>query len=410
VYDDLEKTIGPTTEIARRRHSLYLGLGDFKRAAGEYEELVERFPGNPEYLLQLAAFYEQIDDRKAALETYRRVLEIDPDHPKATLVVAGESAPNSNEAEYINTLKPIFEDPTIQIDLKVGKILPLLQQLNDKPDAALAEQLLQLTDILERVHGDDAKSYAAAGDILIAVNRYGEAADKFILALDYDDTIFQIWEQLQYALLLAGDAKQLAKYSEYAMDVFPNQSQNYYHAALGYLGISDPMEALSLLEQALLMSAGDKGMQQNVISAIGLVYTLDGNAAEAKDAFDKALEINPNAALAQTRFAYYLLQNGGVDEAVKTLRGLEKLGSGQAIFVETKALAGLKTEQYGSAVQEMNSFLAQGGHLFPRALELYGDLLFLNGQLEEALEAWNQALEGGSKSRTLKQKIANKKM
>lgn len=410
VYDQLEKEIGPTTEIAKRRHNLYLGLGDFKKAAAEYEDLAERFPNNPEYLLELAAFYEQIDDRKAALETYRRVLEIDPDHPKATLVVAGGSAPKNDELQYINSLKPVFEDPTIRIDLKVGKILPIVQQLNENPDPVLADQLLQLTDILERVHRDDAKSYAAAGDVLIAVNRNEQAAEKYIQALDYDDTVFQVWEQLQYALLLAGDARQLAKYSEYALDVFPNQALNYYHAALGYLGISDPDEALSLLEQALFMSARDENMQQNVISAIGMAYTLEGNAPEARDAFNKALELNENSAIGQTRYAYFLLQTDKTDEAGKILKRFAKIGQGQALFEETQALAGLKTGQYTEAATSLGNYLDQGGKLFPRGLELYGDILFRAGQPEAALDAWNQALDMGSKSAELKQKIANKKL
>jgi len=410
VYDQLEKVTGPTTEIVQRRHTLYLGLGDFKKAAAEYEDLVERFPNNLEYLLQLAAFYEQVDDQKSARSTYETILKIDPDHSKATMVVASGGSPGNDDLQYLNSLKPVFEDPGVGIDLKVGKLMPLLQKLNEKADLALAEQLLQVTDILERVHKDDAKSYAASGDVLNAVGRYQEASERYLEALDYDDTVFSIWEQLQYALMFSGDAKGLAKYAEYAMDVFPNQASNYYHAALGNLGLYDSKEALSLLEQALLMSGKDKEMQQQIISAIGLSYTLEGDFTEAAAAFEKALTINENSVLVQTRYAYYLLKSGKEGNVDAILRKAEKMGGQQAIFIETKALALYRSDQFEKAALLIQDFEQNSGQQMPRGLELYGDILFKTGQNDQAVEQWNKALNMGSKSPLLRQKIANKKL
>lgn len=410
VYENLEDRVGLSEEIVRRKHALYLGTGDFKKAGKELMRLTEAFPDNVDYKQQLASFYEQIDQKEEALEVYRQILDLDPDHPKANLAVAGADTGSGDEVEYLNALKPVFEDPTVSIDLKVGKILPLLQQMVDRPDLQIATALLELTDILERVHSDDAKSFAAAGDILMNAGRYNDAIQKYRQAIRLDDTVYPVWEQLLFALQVTGAAADQAAFAEQAMDVFPNQAMVYYNAALGYLGLADPGEAIYNLEQALLMAGQNKNLQEIVISAIGLAYTIDNNLGEAEDAFAKALEINPNSGLTNTRYAIYLSVKGETTQAEKILKTYEGQGERQAIFQEAQAKVWFAKNQLNQALDALASFQTAYSSLQPRQLEFLGDLYYKNERTEEALAVWKQAEDAGSKSKSLKKKIADKKL
>lgn len=410
VYDQLENKVGLNEEVVRRKHALYLGMGDFKKAAKQLTRLTDAYPNNVDYFSQLASFYEQIDDRQAALEVYQKILKLDPDHPKANLALAGADTGANDEVAYINSLKPIFEDPSISIDLKIGKVLPILQKLIDKPDQQIGTSLLELTDVLERVHADDAKAFAAAGDILMQTNQYEQAIEKYKKAIDIDDTIYAIWEQLLFALESTGNAKTLASYAENAMDVFPNQAKVYYQAALGFLGLADAEEAIYYLEQALLMSGKNQAMQELVISAIGLAYTLDDNPTEAKDAFTKALEINPESGLSNTRYAIFLSLNGEEAQAGKILKKYAKQGRTQSVFIEATAKQLAAAGNPEEAINTLNSFQASFQSLMPRQIEYLGDLNFTVGQNEQALSLWKQAQELGVKTSQLKKKITDKKL
>lgn len=410
VYDQLENKVGLNEEVVRRKHALYLGMGDFKKAAKQLTRLTDAFPTNVDYLSQLASFYEQIDDQKAALEVYQKILKLDPDHPKANLAVAGADTGANDEVAYINSLKPIFEDPSISIDLKVGKVLPILQKLIDKPDQQVSSSLLELTDVLERVHADDAKAFAIAGDLLMQSNQYAQAIEKYKKAIDVDDTIYAVWEQLLFALESTGNAKALARYAENAMDVFPNQAKVYYQAGLGFLGLADTEEAIYYLEQALLMSRKNQAMQELVISAIGLAYTLEENPTEAKDAFAKALEINPESGLSNTRYAIFLALNGEADQANKILKKYTKQGSTQSIFIESKAKQLAAAGDPQEAINTLASFQASFQSLMPRQIEYLGDLHYTVGQNEQALSLWKQAQALGVKTTQLKKKITDKKL
>ncbi|GAB5551894.1 MAG: hypothetical protein Sapg2KO_14850 [Saprospiraceae bacterium] len=410
VYDQLESKVGLSEEIVRRKHALYMGMGDFKKAAKEFTRLTDAFPTNVDYYAQLASFYEQIDDQKAALEVYQQILALDPDHPKANLAVAGADTGGNDEVAYINSLKPIFEDPSVSIDLKIGKVLPILQKLMDKPNPQVNSSLLELTDIMERVHADDAKSFAAAGDILMQTMQYAKAIEKYKQAVDIDDTIYAVWEQLLFALEVTGHAKDLASYAENAMDVFPNQAKVYYQAGLGYLGLADAEEGLYYLEQALLMSGKNESMQELIISAIGLAYTIDNNEKEAKDAFGKALEINPASGLSNTRYAIFLALNGAPDQADKILKKYAKQGNTQAIFTEAKAKQLAASGDVEQAMSVLNTFQTTYQSLMPIQLEYLGDLHAKIGQTDQALSLWRQAQEGGIRNAALKKKITDKKL
>lgn len=410
VYEELEARLGLSEEVVRRKHALYLGMGDFKKAGKELMRLIDAFPENIEYKQQLASFYEQIDDKDAAIKVYKEILQLDPDHPKANLAVAGADTGRSDDVAYLQALKPVFEDPTANIDLKVGRILPLLQKMMQEPNSDLASALLELTAILERVHADDAKSFAAAGDVLMNAGQYTEAIEKYKKAVDLDDTIYAVWEQLLFAMFSTGNAASLKNYAERAMDVFPNQSMVYYNAALGYLGLVNTDEAIYYLEEALLMAGQNKGLQEIIISAIGLAYTIDGNLEEAEDAFLKALEINPNSGLTNTRYAIYLTEKGETGQAEKILNKFEKQGARQAIFQEAQAKVLVSQSQVDQALEALASYKTAFESLQPRQLELLGDLYFKSDRSEKALSTWKQAEEAGSQSKSLKKKITDKKL
>ncbi len=44
------------------------------------------------------------------------------------------------------------------------------------------------------------------------------------------------------------------------------------------------------------------------------------------------------------------------------------------------------------------------------SLELYGDILYTNEKVDEAVEYWQLSLDGGNQSEVLKRKIAERKL
>ena len=125
VYNNLEKRIGLNAELSRRKHSLYLGLGDNKKAERELLLLIEKFPQDLDYRHLLAGFYVSLNQQKKAEEVYRTILSIEPADVKAQLALqeTNDSSQESNTTSS-NELLAIFKRADVDVDLKSWQITP----------------------------------------------------------------------------------------------------------------------------------------------------------------------------------------------------------------------------------------------------------------------------------------------
>ena len=62
--DQLEKFTGVTEETADKKHMIYLGMGNVKKAAAELEKLADTYPYRLEYRHRLAELYDSVGDKK----------------------------------------------------------------------------------------------------------------------------------------------------------------------------------------------------------------------------------------------------------------------------------------------------------------------------------------------------------
>ena len=411
VYDLLESQAGISEELIRRKHSLYIGLGENKKAANELRRLIDAFPEEVEYRYLLSSFYEQIGKRDKAMNIYREIIDIDPESSKAVMALAGEKAPKEGEAAYLTSLTPVFKQIDVDIDIKMARIIPFIQEVANKGDQILADEILKLTTVLEEVHPNEAKAFSASGDLYLYTNRVEQAIKKYKKTLNLDDTVYAVWEQLMYAHTELKQYKELVKVSEEAIDFFPNKASAYYLNGLANNEIGNPDEAVSVLEQALLMSSRDGYIQFQVLGNLGKAYHLLGDGAQSNQAFDKALQLNAKAPELLGTYAVCL-----VDREADLAKAEEMVENAVDILPnspETTYARGwvfYKKKDFAKAKTWLEQSLQLGGSELPKVLEAYGDLLFQTESPERAIEYWTKALNKGSYSKLLKKKIADRKL
>lgn len=411
VYDQFEKRIGITEDVIRRKHSLYVGLGENKKAADELERLIEAYPNSVEYRHLLAGFYEQIGEDGMAKDIYKDILKIVPDDARASMALAGTSGRESDDMQFMRSLKPVFEKPDINIDLKIAKLMPFIQKVADTGDQAIAKAALELTDILERVHPEEAKPYAAAGDLLYYSGQPIEALKKYKKTLELDDTVFLVWEQMLRIHLEANDFQSLRKDSEYAMDLYPNKAILYYWNGLANANLERGDDALDAFDQASMMAGNDGQLLFDIKLQEGLVYYDMKKFAESEQAFESALELNARDSRALNAYAYTLALRGDkLDKAEEMAKQAVDLAPQNATYLGTYGWVLYKGKDYKGAKKWLERALENGGETNPIILEHYGDVLFQLNDSEGALQYWTQARENGSTSELLEKKIADRQL
>lgn len=358
VYNQLEKRIGINAELTRLKHSLYLGQGDTKRAEKELLNLIAAQPNQLSHRHLLAGFYVSQDDKAKARKTYEEILRLEPADVRAQLALQDVRTEGPATAGNDDELLRLLGRTDVDIDLKIGKILPLVQQLARTQDAVQGQRAMALAAELRRVHPDEAKAAAIQGDLYFHTGQLAKAAEAYRTTLELDDTVYPVWEQLLGTLYLSNQITELRRYAEDALDVYPNRPAIYVNYALGEALRADFDAANGLLEQARLMVGGQP------------------EAAAQFDAIGAA---------------FAALQNGGGNADAQRLPGGQDGPLGFLIANGSNA-SQLKAKD---APENTNALF----------LEYLGDALKKSGDKAGAKAAYQRAKAAGSKSPTLRRKM-----
>lgn len=324
--------------LIKLKYDIYRDRGDEKRAEKELYKLVNSSPKSTRFLNNLATFYKQTGDVKAAKDIYLKILDIDPNDTKANAGIMTMVEPDEKDASYLRSLLPLIEKQDIDPDTKIKELLPYIVQMQDGKNPGLNASMLQLTQSLVLIHPDDAKCHALRGDVLNLSHQAADAIAAYEKTLKLDDTIYEVWRQLLYLIYEQNDYSKLEKTSYDAMDIFPNQAENYFFNGIALNEKNSPDEAMEILNEGMLISGNNLSYKSNISAELSRSYFMKGNTTKANELIESSLE------------------------------------------------------------------LSQG--LNPIALEVKGDILAAQGNMEEATVFWKKAKELGSTRNSLTKKIS----
>jgi tetratricopeptide (TPR) repeat protein len=376
VFDGIEKQLGVQEELIKKKHTIYLALGDKKKAGFELKKLSDAYPSNLNYLHLLSEFYESVGQKADAEAVNKRILKLDSNDAKAGIADASnQRAAAGSDIEYLRGLKPLMAKPEGDIDVKIKELLPYLNKFVSKHDQTLGQTLQELSEIIKNAHPKEAKAYSLLGDILNNEGKSQEAIVQYKECLKRSKTVYSVWEQILYLYDEAGQYDDLLTTSEEAVDLFPNNPTPYYFNGVALQKKGKLTDAVGALEQAVLMSAKKPQVKLEALTELGIALSKAKQAAKATKAFDDALALSPKSNYVQMKRAYSLILQGGMIEEARTFAA---------------------------------NALSNGGDSEARVLDIYGDILFKIGDVKGAVQSWTGAKSRGLKSALLDKKIAAK--
>jgi len=411
IFDRIEAKFGLTEELIEKKHSLYLGLGKQKKATRELQKLTNTFPTNIEYHYMLANHFQRIGKNEKAKEIFQKILILDPKDAQANIALASSNNGEESNAIFLSTLKPIFQQEDVDIDLKIKEMIPYIQKVANTGNKKLADAVIELAQILTDVHPNNAKSFSVYGDLLNHSERPKEALVKYMQTLKLDNSVFTVWEQVMYLNLELNDFDALLKTSNEALDLFPNKAKAYYLNGIANSEKRNYTDAIDGFQQALMMSAKNNRMRADIHGRLGEVYHNSKKYTQSDKNFEKALKLNPDAFTILDSYSFHLALRG--DQLVKaeqmSKRSIE-LQPNQPRLQDTYGWILYKMKNYIGAKEWLEKAMTNGGESMPTLLEHYGDILFKLNDKEQALLYWQKAQEKGSSSELLYKKITNKQL
>lgn len=186
-------------------------------------------------------------------------------------------------------------------------------------------------------------------------------------------------------------------YLHEAVEKDPADPLAYAGLALGYCIIahspSPPPYALPRARTAVLRGLElDENLAEVHLASALIKLHSDWDRAGAEQAYQRALELNPNLALAHAQYGWYLDIDGHVDEALAELNRAQKLDPLAPIYPAWQGIMYFWEGEYDKAIEEALKSLELDPD-FPVGLSALGFGYAAKGMYEEAIAAHHKTGE-----------------
>ncbi|MDH5400463.1 MAG: tetratricopeptide repeat protein, partial [Cyclobacteriaceae bacterium] len=364
-------------------------------------------PYEEDYVISLAEYLIALDREKEAIAFLDSAINKNPTNSRASLLAGEAMRKNGNLPRAQEMLSIAFEDENINVDAKVRLVA---QYRNYLPDENLEGLIVRLCDILIRVHSSEANVYAVYGDLLNEMNKKGPARDQYYQSVRLDDSNFAVWQNILLIETQLSEFDSVIVHSEQAMEIFPNQGIVYYLNGYAYLRKAKHQEAITSLEYGKRISTSNLKIINDFNSLLGEAYNGVKDYEKSDSAYDASLDYDPNNYIVLNNYSYYLaLRNENMDKAEKMSARLVKENPQDATFLDTYAWVLYTRAKFKEAKKIIERAL-DSGKAKAIHFEHYGDILYKLGDIDGAVEQWQNAKGMDSTLRLIDKKIADKKL
>ena len=407
----LEKHMGKNEQLSMEKFRIYLQMKDDKKAFQEIESLVQEYPMDMRYQVILGDVYLQNGKKQEAYDVYQKVLAAEPDNPMAIFSMASYYKQTGQEELYQQQLDTLLLNKKVTPDTKVGVMRQMIVE-NEQADKD-STQIIALFDRIMKQEQDDPQIPMLYAQYLLSKNMEAESVPVLEQVVDLDPTNNAARMMLIGAAVKKEDYKQIIKVCEPGIEATPDALEFYYYLAVAYNQAEKPDSVISICKRALEHKTADgkKEIVSEFYSILGDMYHTQKQMKEAYAAYDSALVYNPSNIGALNNYAYYLsVERRDLDKAEEMSYKTVKAEPNNATYLDTSAWILFEKGNYAEArIYIDNAMKSEGGDKSDVIVEHCGDIYYMTGDVDGALTYWKKALEMGSESKTLKQKIEKKK-
>lgn len=429
--DKYEREEGVTNESVLTRFSYIMAHGDTARALASVDKYVEADPRDVMRPVVKGYVYSYLSMPDSAYACFRQ----------AECMDSNAYAPKMALSEYYKSI-----GDSVMFDKKMYEVL-LSEDLNAENKVALLGDYLAtlLADKSSTERGDTLfavlkKQYPYDSDVLrlsaeyhVAKGENKEAIEDMNYLVDISPDDIDIWLRLMSVQIAAeqyGDVE--TTYNRASKYVKPDDIMQMMLASCYMLdnkpekSIEVSLETLESLAPGLAITdtnsvlpkidVRQKELRQkvsSVLNSLGDAYYQVNDTVKAYRTYDAALEYNPENALVLNNYAYFLAINGGdLERAEKMSYTSIRLYPDNPTYLDTYAWILFKKRDYAQAKTYMEMAIekleSSDEEATAEIYSHYGDILFMNGDPDTALQYWEKAAKLDPTDELLQRKIKNK--
>ena len=407
VLNRYEKQFGVNEPAIIEKAKLYSKMDNVKRASSEIMKLIKKYPDNTDYLGLLAELYLSHNQEKKGLQLLNRIVKDYPDNGFVQFYLADYYRTKKDSLNTEKYIRLALANDNIDNNLKVQYLLKLL--VNQADLSLSTDHIYRYVQLLLEKYPGDLSVRTLNADFLKRENKLEECKKELEFIISKEKNNYLVWEELMLLSNQLGDTAAMKSEGLECLNYFPNEPLPYMMISLPMLIEGNYAKATGYLQKGLELAPDKSFIKSQLYAYLGECYYKQDSIEIAFSMFDSAIAINPNDIMTLNNYSYYLsLRNERLNQAEKMISTALSADPNNATFLDTYAWVLFKLKNYSLARFYMRSAIENTEEPSGVLYEHYGDILYMNGDKEEALKMWKKALElGDDISDNLKNKIVN---
>jgi len=410
--EKIEAEHGLSEKITLLKANIYEKKGDYKKALGEVEAILDRFPESVQFHVVAAELAMNSNNEDMAAMYYRKVFDLDSLNIYALTNLTDyyrEKKDFENSFFYLNKS---FQSDEIDYDKKMA-ILSFY--LSDEFFAGNhGKELENLLVTMMNKYPDRRDVHLFASDFFIQKMKYGEALDALLPLLNKNQEKYALWRQ---GILLAnatGRSEDLLKISSTAVEMYPDSAEMVFYKGIAEYENEKYEEVIQTFSNEQLARVDDRELNGQARMLLAESYHQLEIFDISDSIFREIIRSEPDNYLVMNNFSYYLsLRETSLDEAERLSRITIEKEPQNGTYLDTYAWILYKRGEYEMAETYIMQALKWGGEgdlevnlhaaeihkalgNIPMARAFYQKALILGGDTEELimkLEALNGRMD-----------------
>lgn len=421
--DRLEQLDGKSEQISMEKFRMYLAMDNNEKAFSEIESLVKEYPYEMRYLTILGDVYMENGKAEEAFSAYQKVLAQEPEYAPAMLSMASYYEKMGEDSLYRTQLDALLLNQKVETPAKLNIMRQLIMR-SERGDRD-STKIIGLFDSMLAQEQENADMAMLAAQYLLSKRMDEQAKPVLWKVLEIDPENKPARLQLLSFAISKEDLDEVIRICSPAVEYMPEALEFYYYWGIAHYQKDQHDEALEVFKKGVnqVGENSDKNMVSDFYSIMGDLYHTKKMNVEAYAAYDSALVYKPDNIGALNNYAYYLsVEKKDLDKAEEMSYKTVKAEPTNNTYLDTYAWILFEKGKYAEARIYIDQALQNGGDKSSVVVEHCGDIYWMAGEQEKALEYWKQAeklaaepTENESEKRDekelalLKKKIANKK-
>lgn len=438
LYDSLEIMDGKDIQVSNSKIRYYLSRNDTARVYEELQSLLTAFPRSAQISSYAGDVHAALGDKAGALDFYRNACEVDSTDGYAFYSLANFYNSQGDTEAYKREIVNALRKTSLDLDTKLQILKSVVE--NGQGDDLMADtvavsdtaavdplpadsiaanriaqrdaEIESLFKIVLDEHPHEPDAYKFYASYLLSMADYKAAADMLARSLELDPADEEQWVALISLNMQANDPEKVETNALRAMHYFPSNGQFPLMLSAAYQQEQRYADALKMLNQSeALTDSTDMATLSAITGAKGDIEYASGDKAKAFGFYRKAIELYPQNWTALNNCAYYLAcEDRDLDEALTMIKKAVEGRPDEPTSLDTYAWVLFKLKRYPEAKEIIDKALSltEAGNVSAEEYDHAGDIYFMNGDRDKALEYWKEALKLDNDNASIKRKVKNK--